>query len=166
MKKTIATLMLACAGQMFAGGFWLQLGNPDANPVANKMGAVVTIKAVGCHDPAAGFGDSQPIAIGVQNDRMIVGASRDGPRNQRRSPTIVNVIFYPSLMWDGRFFAPSRDPFDNSQGFSFPPPEGRRKFVCGTPAAVWFVSLSHHTIRKPLAKTDAFEGKLHFARFV
>ena len=53
MKKTIATLLLACAGQMFAGGFWLQLGNPDANPAANKLGAVVTIKAVGCHDPAA-----------------------------------------------------------------------------------------------------------------
>jgi hypothetical protein len=53
MKKTLVTLMLACAGQMFAGGFWLQLGNPEANTAAAKMGAVVTIKAVGCHDPAA-----------------------------------------------------------------------------------------------------------------
>ena len=53
MKKTLAVLMLACAGQMFAGGFYLQLGNPEANPTASKMGAVVTIKAVGCHDPAA-----------------------------------------------------------------------------------------------------------------
>src|ERR1035438_3549963 len=44
--------MLACAGQMFAGGFWLQVGNPEANPAAGKMGAVMTIKAVGCHDPA------------------------------------------------------------------------------------------------------------------
>ena len=52
MRKTIVTLMLACAGQMFAGGFWLQVGNPEANPAAGKMGAVVTIKAVGCHDPA------------------------------------------------------------------------------------------------------------------
>jgi hypothetical protein len=52
MRKTIVTLMLACAGQMFAGGFWLQLGNPEANPAAAKMGAVVVIKAVGCHDPA------------------------------------------------------------------------------------------------------------------
>ena len=40
MKKTIVTLMLACAGQMFAGGFWLQLGNPEASPAAGKMGAV------------------------------------------------------------------------------------------------------------------------------
>src|SRR3954454_5879644 len=53
MKKTLVTLILTCAGQMFAGGFYLQLGNPEANPTASKMGAVVTIKAVGCHDPAA-----------------------------------------------------------------------------------------------------------------
>lgn len=65
MKKTIATLMLACAGQMFAGGFWLQLGNPEANPVANKMGAVVTIKAVGCHDPAVA--KVTATAVGVVN---------------------------------------------------------------------------------------------------
>lgn len=53
MKKTLVALMLAGAGHMFAGGFWLQLGNPEASPAASKMGAVVTIKAVGCHDPAA-----------------------------------------------------------------------------------------------------------------
>ena len=53
MKKTLVALMLACAGQIFAGGFYLQLGNPEANATASKMGAVVTIKAVGCHDPAA-----------------------------------------------------------------------------------------------------------------
>ncbi|MEO8593916.1 MAG: hypothetical protein ABI759_11390 [Candidatus Solibacter sp.] len=53
MKKTIVALMMACAGQMFAGGFWLELGNPEASPAASKMGAVVTVKVVGCHDPAA-----------------------------------------------------------------------------------------------------------------
>ena len=56
MKKTLVTLMLACAGQVFAGGFWLQVGNPQASPAAGKMGAAVpikvTIKAVGCHDPS------------------------------------------------------------------------------------------------------------------
>lgn len=52
MKKTLVTLMLACAGQMLAGGFWLQLGNPEANPAAGKMSAVLTVKAVGCNDPA------------------------------------------------------------------------------------------------------------------
>ena len=65
MRKTIVTLMLACAGQMFAGGFWLQLGNPEANPAAGKMGAVVVIKAVGCHDPAAA--KVTATAIGVVN---------------------------------------------------------------------------------------------------
>jgi hypothetical protein len=39
MRKTIMTLMLACAGQAIAGGFWLQVGNPEANPAAGKVGA-------------------------------------------------------------------------------------------------------------------------------
>jgi hypothetical protein len=50
MRNTLAVLVLA--GQLFAGGFWLQLGNPEASAEARKAGAVVTIKAVGCHDPA------------------------------------------------------------------------------------------------------------------
>ena len=44
--------ILGLASQMFAGGFWLQLGNPEASAEARQAGAVVTIKAVGCHDPA------------------------------------------------------------------------------------------------------------------
>ena len=40
------------AGQLIAGGFYLQLGNPDASPEARKAGAVVTIKALGCGEPA------------------------------------------------------------------------------------------------------------------
>jgi hypothetical protein len=43
---------LALAGQLLAGGFYLQLGNPEASAEARKANAVVTIKAVGCHDPA------------------------------------------------------------------------------------------------------------------
>jgi cytochrome c peroxidase len=76
----------------------------------------------GCHSPAFGFGDSQPMAIGVSNND-IVGPNRKGPRNQRRSPLVANTIFYPALMWTGRFIARSGDPFDPSQGFKFPPPE-------------------------------------------
>lgn len=34
----------------------------------------------GCHSPAHGFGDSQSIAIGVQNNNR-VGDQRRGPRN-------------------------------------------------------------------------------------
>jgi cytochrome c peroxidase len=77
----------------------------------------------GCHSPTNGFGDSQGMAIGVQNN-MRVGPDRRGPRNQRRSPLVINTAFLSALMWNGRFSAPSGDPFDNSLGFHFPPPEG------------------------------------------
>ena len=40
----------------------------------------------------------------------------------------VNTAFFPALMWNGRFNAPSGDPFDNSQGFLFPPPEDATRF--------------------------------------
>jgi cytochrome c peroxidase len=81
----------------------------------------------GCHSPVNGFGDSQSIAIGVQNNN-IVGRNRSGPRNQRRTPSAANTGFYPALMWNGRFFAPSGDPFNNSLGYTFPLPEGTTKF--------------------------------------
>ena len=77
----------------------------------------------GCHSPTAGFGDTQSIAIGIDNNG-VVGPHRQGPRNQRRSPLAINSAFYPRLMWNGRFSSNSGDPFDNSQGFTFPPPEG------------------------------------------
>jgi cytochrome c peroxidase len=78
----------------------------------------------GCHSPTHGFGDTQPIAIGIENNG-VVGAGRAGPRNQRRSPTVLNAAFYPTLMWNSRFHARSGDPFDNREGFVFPAPEGR-----------------------------------------
>ena len=77
----------------------------------------------GCHSPTNGFGDTQPIAIGVDNNG-IVGPGRTGPRNQRRTPMAINTAFFPTLMWNSRFHAPSGDPFDNSGGFVFPAPEG------------------------------------------
>jgi len=77
----------------------------------------------GCHSPTHGFGDTQSIAIGVENNG-IVGPGRTGPRNQRRTPTVANSAFFPNLMWNSRFAAVSHDPFDNSAGFSFPAPEG------------------------------------------
>lgn len=82
----------------------------------------------GCHSPTNGFGDTQSIAIGVDNNGL-VGSNRTGPRNQRRSPLVVNTAFYPKLMWNGRFFAnaaPGKklgDPFSNMFGFTFPAPE-------------------------------------------
>jgi cytochrome c peroxidase len=77
----------------------------------------------GCHSPTNGFGDTQPIAIGIDNN-LIVGPGRAGPRNQRRTPMMANTAFYPTLMWNSRFHSLSDNPFDNSQGLQFPPPEG------------------------------------------
>ena len=76
----------------------------------------------GCHSATAGFGDTQSIAIGVDNN-FIVGPGRRGPRNQRRTPMAANTAFFPNLMWNSRFASLSFDPFDNSGGFSFPAPE-------------------------------------------
>ena len=77
----------------------------------------------GCHSPTRGFGDTQSIAIGIDNNG-IVGPDRQGPRNQRRTPMAINTAFYPNLMWNSRFASLSGDPFDNSAGLQFPPPEG------------------------------------------
>ena len=70
---------------------------------------------------------SGPKAIGVENNDF-VGPQRAGPRNQRRTPAVVNTAFYPKLMWNGRFSPISGDPFDNSKGFLFPPPERTTRF--------------------------------------
>jgi len=77
----------------------------------------------GCHSPTNGFGDTQSIAIGVDNNG-VVGPDRAGPRNQRRTPMAANTAFFPNLMWNSRFASLSNNPFDNSAGFLFPPPEG------------------------------------------
>jgi cytochrome c peroxidase len=82
----------------------------------------------GCHSPSNGMGDSQPMAIGVQSN-LVVGPHRTGPRNQRRTPTVVNTALFPRLMWNSRFESLSGDPFDPSQGFSFPVPEDAFPFT-------------------------------------
>src|SRR5205814_6117380 len=82
----------------------------------------------GCDSPSRAFGDTQSIAIGIQNNN-IVGRNRQGPRNQRRTPFASNTPFYPNMMWNGRFAAISGDPFDNSLGFQFPFPEGTTRFA-------------------------------------
>jgi cytochrome c peroxidase len=81
----------------------------------------------GCHSPTNGFGDSQSMAIGVQNNNL-VGPHRAGPRNQRRSPLVVNTALYTAMMWNGRFNSLSGDPFNNSLGFRFPFPEDDTRF--------------------------------------
>src|ERR1041384_2943580 len=76
----------------------------------------------GCHSPTNGCGDTQSISIGIDNNG-IVGPNRRGPRNQRRAPMAINTAFYPNLMWNSRFASLANDPFNNTLGFLFPPPE-------------------------------------------
>jgi cytochrome c peroxidase len=111
----------------------------------------------GCHAPAAGMGDTQSIAIGVQNNG-IVGPRRAGPRNQRRSPMVINTAFYPSLMWNGRFFAPSRDPFSNALGFTFPAPEGVTAFPPDHPTITHLLIAQAHIPPTELVEVAGFTG--------
>jgi cytochrome c peroxidase len=108
-----------------------RLGSP-VNPERANLGRLLWFDTVtglnndnscaGCHSPTRGFGDTQSIAIGIDNNG-IVGPDRRGPRNQRRTPMAINTAFYPTLMWNSRFASLSNDPFDNRRGFQFPAPE-------------------------------------------
>ena len=111
----------------------------------------------GCHAPSHGFGDTQSIAIGIQNNGL-VGPRRLGPRNQRRTPTVANTAFYPKLMWNGRFFAPGGDPFDNSLGFSFPQPEGSAKFRPNDPLVRHLLVAQAHMPPTELNEVAGFRG--------
>jgi cytochrome c peroxidase len=111
----------------------------------------------GCHSPGNGFGDSQSIAIGVQNNNR-VGPNRQGPRNQRRTPTAANSAFYPSLMWNGRFSAPSGDPFDNSSGYLFPAPEGSTQFPPHDPIVTHLLIAQAHIPPTELVEVAGFTG--------
>lgn len=122
--------------QTFEERLEANLGRP-INPKLANLGRLLWFDKIhslhhdntcgGCHSPTNGFGDSQPMAIGVQNNNL-VGPHRGGPRNQRRSPLVVNTALYPALMWNGRFNSLSGDPFSNALGFRFPFPEDDTRF--------------------------------------
>lgn len=111
----------------------------------------------GCHSPSAGMGDTQSIAIGAQNNG-IVGPNRAGPRNQRRSPMVLNTAFYPYVMWNGRFFAPINDPFSNAQGFNFPAPEGVTAFPPNDPVITHLLMAQAHIPPTELVEVAGFAG--------
>ena len=111
----------------------------------------------GCHSPTHGFGDSQPVAIGIgSND--VVGPRRRGPRNQRRSPMLINDAFFPKLMWNGRFSAPSGDPFDSRRGFRFPEPEGDKMFPPGQPGITHLLQAQAFIPPTELTESAGFTG--------
>lgn len=111
----------------------------------------------GCHAPSAGFGDTQSIAIGIQSN-LVVGPNRTGPRNQRRTPSVVNTAFYPKLMWNGRFSVVSGDPFNNSAGFVFPEPEGTVKFPANDPLVTHLLIAQAHMPPTELNEAAGFTG--------
>jgi cytochrome c peroxidase len=111
----------------------------------------------GCHTPADGYGDSQSISIGVQNN-LLVGPNRLGPRNLRRAPSISNTAFYPALMWDGRFSAPSGDPFNNVLGYLFPHPEGSARFRPNDPFVTHLLVAQAFMPSTELAEMAGFTG--------
>jgi cytochrome c peroxidase len=111
----------------------------------------------GCHSPTNGMGDTQSIAIGIQNNNL-AGPHRTGPRNQRRTPAAVNAAFYPKLMWNGRFSAPSGDSFDNSQGFLFPPPEAATAFPPHDPVVTHLLIAQANLPPTELVEVAGFTG--------
>jgi len=111
----------------------------------------------GCHAPQFGFADSQSIAIGIRNNN-VVGPLRTGPRNQRRSPTLLNSAFFPALMWNSRFSAVSNDPFDNSLGFVFPLPEGTTRFPAGDGRFAHLLAAQGHLPQTELVEMTGFAG--------
>ena len=124
----------------------------------NVLGLHEDNSCAGCHSPAFGFGDSQSIAIGVQNNGL-VGPNRQGPRNQRKAPIVINSAFFPKLMLNGRFAANSGDPFDNSAGFKFPAPEGDAlKFGAGNPDFPTLLTVQAFIPSTELVEMAGFNG--------
>jgi cytochrome c peroxidase len=111
----------------------------------------------GCHAPQFGFADSQSIAIGIRNNN-VVGRLRTGPRNQRRSPTLLNSAFFPALMWNARFSSVSGDPFDNALGFIFPLPEGTTRFPAGDPRFAHLLAAQGHIPQTEMVEMTGFSG--------
>jgi cytochrome c peroxidase len=61
-------------------------------------------------------------------------------------------------MWNARFSAPSGDPFDNSQGFVFPLPEGTTRFPAGDPRFTHLLAAQGHLPQTELVEMTGFTG--------
>jgi cytochrome c peroxidase len=102
----------------------------------NILGTHKDNSCAGCHSAAVGFGDTQSIAIGTDNNG-IVGPNRAGPRNQRRAPMAANTGLYPRMMLNSRFLSNSQNAFDLSEGAEVPFAVGGR--TVWTPGAACMV---------------------------
>ena len=143
-----------------------RLGRPINQPLAN-LGRLLFFDQIsslhkdnscsGCHSPTNAFGDTQSVSIGIVNNGM-VGPSRQGPRNQRRAPSLLNAAFYPKLMWNGRFSSVSGDPFNTSAGFLFPPPEGTTYFMPSDPRIYHLLVAQGHMPPTEMTEVAGFTG--------
>lgn len=61
-------------------------------------------------------------------------------------------------MWNGRFFAPTGDPFDASRGFTFPAPEGTTAFLPDDPAITHLLVAQAHIPPTELVEAAGFTG--------
>ena len=61
-------------------------------------------------------------------------------------------------MWNGRFSAPSGNPFDNSRGFLFPPPEADVKFPTNDPIVSHLLIAQAHIPPTELVEVAGFTG--------
>jgi cytochrome c peroxidase len=61
-------------------------------------------------------------------------------------------------MWNGRFFAPSGDPFDNALGFHFPLPEGDTTFPPNDPDITTLLAAQGHIPQTELVEMGGFTG--------
>jgi cytochrome c peroxidase len=69
-----------------------------------------------------------------------------------------NTAFYPALMWNGRFNSTSGGPFDNSQGFHFPPPEDDTRFRPNDPVIKQLLQAQGQLPPTELVEVAAFTG--------
>jgi cytochrome c peroxidase len=102
-----------------------------------------------CHHAAFQFADARNIARGVFCDLVpevsitcheapppgeggnVLGPERASPLNSRNTPTLINNVLYPRLMWNGRFrfndtHSTDVNELNASLGFRFPAPENDR----------------------------------------
>jgi cytochrome c peroxidase len=108
-----------------------RLGRP-VNPKLANLGRLLFFdKIAALHSDNACAGCHSPTAVSETRNRSrsvfktITSSARTGWARATSAYThVVNNAFFPSLMWNGRFFAPSGNPFNKWRGFVFPLPEG------------------------------------------
>lgn len=69
---------LAVVLQLSAGGFWLQLGAPEASHDPAAKGAVLVVRATGCHDPATAHITGEAISAAGRTPLKLVPMAEPG----------------------------------------------------------------------------------------